>query len=289
MLIPVEWIYVQGGGAVAGLDVRTMRAHAAAGIAEGPIRVALTHRGRYEIDDGHHRAALAIADGATALECEVVRVSPSWARLVEDLRGLYDGREFLYQPIEHPAFAGWRVDRSAERLALVRAAAEAAGVGPGDGPCLDIGSCTGAFCRSFCRDGWTAFGVDRDPDVVRVAEHLDLVFGTDCHYRIGDDPEPLLGAGPGWSVVTCLSVFHRPLAAGDVARVGALYRRIMGRARVAFLDSASPDDASVRSSAISWGRDPFGAWLRSIAPPGVSVEPIGETEGRWIFRCLRTR
>ena len=321
MIVPFEWLRVQGGGRIEDLQlILDLYARFAAGelgtrtpyaetlrkeglseeavkarlvrlfvahiqpLGEIEVPVRLTALGEYEVIDGYHRSARCRYEGRAGVPVRVEEVSLLWAQLVASLEALYPERtRHLYQAIEHPYFADWAVDRSSLRYGLMLAALSARGIAPGLH--LDVGSCTGRIVREFARRGWRSYGVDRDARVVAIAEHLGLIFGVRATFSATDQIESRLGSGWGYGAVTCLSTFHRMMAAGNAPEVAALYRRILDRTRVFFVDDCSLEDVSVRTGHFDWSK--FGEWLRDIAGATHTAEAIGTTEGRTIFACFR--
>lgn len=79
-----------------------------------------------------------------------------------------DGRQdqLLYQPMEHPSFAGWRVHQPCvERWKMM----ESTGLTKDNGTVIDLGCHTGWFCRQFSRFKWFAYGYDKNPVVIEAA------------------------------------------------------------------------------------------------------------------------
>lgn len=252
-----------------------------------PLPVVLNHQGHFELQDGHHRAARYVHDGAELVPLDIKLISPSWKRLVDDLDGIYPERpRHLYAEIEHPWFSTWPTSRGPERLSTIL---EAVGehTSPADGSYLEIGSCTGRQAREFHRQGWRCFGVDHDPVVVRVAEYLDGIFGTRINYWNTSDYYPLLNEGPGWSVVACLSVFHRKHTAGEHEQVGRLFREFMDRAKVFVTDQERP--GHLVNGKAAWQQAEYQKWLEDVAGDTHQVEHIGSTEGRPLYLCRRVK
>ena len=249
-----------------------------------PLPVVLTARGRYELLDGHHRAARALHDGWTNVPVRVEAVSPLWQRLVDDLSGIYPGHPTrLYQPIEHPYFEAWAVDRAADRVTLVFDALAEIGLMKASGPYMEIGSCTGRFCREASLRGWLTFGLEQDPMVRGVAEYLDLVFGLHTTYYGRGDPDVWLAdVVTQMGVIVCLSVFHRHIHQKRHEWVRALYRRCIAQSRAFIVDCGSPNEAALLPSPVPLDRAGFAAWLQDIAG-SKTVRAIGETEGRVIY------
>lgn len=238
----------------------------------------LSGTGRYELIDGHHRAARHVYEGHATIPIEVCQVSPMWQAMVGTLQGLYPDRpRALYQGIEHPYFDDWTQDRADVRIGLVQEAIAYRRPLSERQTYLDIGSCTGRFCREMAYCGKYAFGVDKDPRVVRVAEQLDTVFGTKVHYECHARPLDLVESGPGWGAITCLSVLHH-LPQADAEQ---LLCRCHARADVLVVDAALPCDGAPGP----W--NVYGQWLREVLGPQAVLEELGATEGRMLYRITR--
>lgn len=258
-------------------------------VLDEPLPAHLTALGRFELMDGHHRAIRAVFEGRPTLPIEVKSISPMWQRMVDDLRGIYPGRVLLYQDIEHPFFADWPLDRDPQRVRMIVDAVLGAGIRPKDGAYLEIGSCTGRFSREFARHKFVTYGVERDPVVLRIAEYLGIVFNLNGTFYLRDDPDKLiegLGDGYTFSVVLCLSVFHRYIARGDLPWVEALYRRCIRQSKVFITDAGSTSDVSLQPSPIPLDVESYAQWLKSLAGPNKNVRHLGSTEGRPVFMVM---
>lgn len=253
-----------------------------------PMPCVLNSRGQFELLDGHHRAARLVHDGADFGRVTVEVTSPLWKQMADSLSSIYPGSpRKLYQEVEHPYFDRWKVSRSSERIAIVLKALKDVGINPtGAGPeYLEIGSCTGRFCREFSRQGWRCFGIDRDPKVVAVAEFLDMVFGTSVNYVCTDNWAPILEASRNWAVIVCLSVLHGYHTAGDHDGVAEKLRALMDRCRVLITDGDVP--GREYGGGVAWSQEKYMAWLAGLAKNTHMVHHIGTTEGRAIYRCSR--
>lgn len=329
LFTPLDWIHAQGAGPVAELTLHTelyedfrrggggwntryvndylrprgktdeqirdildrRRADMRKPIPTEPLPVILNALGRFELDgDGHHRSARHVFEGSERVSVDVRLVSPLWQMMVDHLNGIYPGRKhFLYQEIEHPYFGGWGLSRSPERLQLVMDAIEAEKVRPDQGNYLELGSCTGRFCREFARNGWRCFGADMASSVVAVAEYLNMVFGTRVTYWCTKPPRPewdtLLAGGDGWGVITCLSVLHSYHTRGETAWVGEMLRSLLDRTRVLITDGDVPGREYM--GGVAWPEEQYRAWLEDLAGYTHKVKAIGKTEGRMIYLCIR--
>ena len=133
--------------------------------------------------------------------CHDAIVSAASAEIVERLRaqGPYPGEDALYQPVELPECAGWRVLRSDSecRAELIAAAAEEALAGrDAAGPMptyLDIGCNTGYLCHAMRRRGFQATGVDVVKGDIAVAQLLDSYVRKDGNIYLLADAHEYLG------------------------------------------------------------------------------------------------
>lgn len=268
-------------------EILAMRRKLAAGPpSDLPLPVVLNADGKFELTDGHHRAARLVYENAEAADVEVQSISPSWQNMVEQLESIYPNRTRpLYQEIEHPFFADWEVSRDAKRLGMVVEAVHDAGIKPTDGDYLEIGSCTGRFCREFNRLGWCCYGVDLDRRVVIIAEYLSRVFGTTVSYHCTSDWDATLSSGPGWGIVLSLSVFHSHHTSGHVAMVRQVFRRCLDRCKVFITDGDAP--GRVYNGGVAWPQEQYQAWLTELAAPTHDVKSIGATENRTMYLCKR--
>jgi len=254
-----------------------------------PMPCVLNCEGEFELLDGHHRAARLAHDGAAFGRVALTSVSPLWQQMVDSLAGIYQGKpQKLYQEIEHPYFDCWEVSRSPDRIDLVfKALADigieaAARTGTG---VLEIGSCTGRFCREFARRGWRVFGIDLDPRVVAVAEYLNTVFRTTVSYSCTREWDPVLKGGFGWDVIVCLSVLHGFHTGGDRDGVGEKLRRLLDRCKVLITDGDVP--GREYGGGTAWPQAQYQEWLQELARSTHEVHHVGTTEGRAIYRCSR--
>lgn len=245
-----------------------------------PLPAALSATGRYELLDGHHRAARHVHVGHKTIPVTVAQVSPLWGSMVDQVQALYPDRgQTLYQGIEHPFFDAWTRLRNDARLQAVKAAAQQGTDRWVPGVLrtfLDLGSCTGRLCRDMARAGWFVFGVDQDPRVVRIAEWLNLVFRTEVHYECHARLLDLVDTGNGWGAIACLSLLHH------LPQVAAthLVQRCLARAQVLVVDSTSPEEPR------PWAD--YDGWLReAVASADARAEEVGVFEGRKLYRCTR--
>lgn len=127
-----------------------------------PLTVNITDRGILNIVDGNHTVSILKHLGYTGkLRFKVDKRHEDWIQLKQQLYDMYD-KKLLYQPVYHPDFDDWDIDRACEdRWKLIEPSV--------DFFCknvLDIGSNMGYFCERIAEKGGTVTGID--PNETRV-------------------------------------------------------------------------------------------------------------------------
>lgn len=127
-----------------------------------PITVRIKSGGGIHIIDGNHTISiLKHLKYDKRVEAIVAERDPEWVKLKERLYNFY-GKKLLYQPVNHPDFDDWNVDRECvNRWSTIRSAANLKGK-----MVLDVGSNTGWFSRCAAAEGAKVVGVE--PNAVRV-------------------------------------------------------------------------------------------------------------------------
>ena len=117
-------------------------------------------------------------------DCFAELADEARATIVQSLRDEHPspGEDALYQPVELPEVAEWRLARrdSIQRAEAVDAILQELSISPGDPRAtpsyLDVGCNTGLFCDYFARRGFRAKGVDATTRFITVARLLDTFF-----------------------------------------------------------------------------------------------------------------
>lgn len=252
----------------------------------GPFPVHVRADGLFSLLDGHHRAARALVEGVDGVLVDIVSEDPVWTDLVRALRGIYGGDD-LYQEIESPYFRAWRVRRDPARIAALREGLRgliSTGRLEPEGEALDLGSCTGRATRALARLGFDALGIDCDPNVVRIAEGLELGFRTGARYRLGDVAE-FLREHPArrFRVVVVLSLFHHFLRA-RLEDIRSILGDLDDRADVIVLDVPNPTTDAWTRSAIPL--EEVGEFYRGLLADREALE-FGRFEGRPLLAFVR--
>lgn len=127
-----------------------------------PILVNITDSGDIKVKDGNHTVSiLKHLKYKGSLHVKVDSRSQGWIDFKDKLYKLY-GRKLLYQPLDHPDFCDWEIDRECvNRWRIINEAVDFK-----DKNVLDVGSCTG-WCSLHCAmEGARVVGVE--PNAVRV-------------------------------------------------------------------------------------------------------------------------
>lgn len=249
----------------------------------------------FEIVDGHHRLAMALAAGASQLDVEVQGRVPSWwQRKLQQVN--MTRRDELYQPVDLPEVAHWAlVRRCTDRLALIERFLDERALPTGT--LLDLGSSYGWFtARLKPRFPGGVLAVDRDPAALDVPR---LLFGLRSQELLVRRAEDYLADGtrPPADAVLFLSLLHHYAIGkepGEVDQIVAGLGRVTGR--VLFLDTGEGHEDWFRRKLPGWTPD-FVAELvlrkggfREAVALGVDsdkVPPNAGNYGRTLFAFLK--
>lgn len=149
----------------------------------------------------------------------------------------------LYQPIEHPDFAGEPVQLCEERLQQILLALPVPAVSREPRIMADFGCHTGWFCRAFARMGWRTLGVDRSPEWLEVASMLNELLEEDStvllpRYKLADVLE-VFSTYPAYTLAKCDVALCLSIAMylfEDPERGWAFFRNVSNYAQIMFLD-----------------------------------------------------
>ena len=251
-----------------------------------------------ELQDGHHRAALAVMAGHDAVDARVLGSKWSYLqRLV--LQGVQTrGRKEMYQPLPAPEMDGdWKlVRRCSDRFAMMRRFLEERGIA-GDGRrSLDLASSYGWFVSAFRDLGFSAHGVERDEVAVRVGR---------VGYRLAPDSVRVMslerflrGNEERFDVVLFLSILHHFVIGRESGAATELIR-LVDRAcsGVLFFDTGEEHEGWMAGKLPGWNADFVERWLRENTTFDEIVR-LGTDEdvvtfpgnyGRTLFACIRVR
>ena len=274
------------------------RSRVGGSLAGEPVRVRrVRHSGCYQIVDGHHRAAIAVAQGATQINVAIEVGSVTTP--LQDLLGAMswtEGKRELYQPISAPELeVGWPLVRNChDRLDMMRSHLSATEVKPGSSY-LDVGACYGWFVAQLHADGFDAAGVELDP---RAAELASWLYSVEQQRMTTSEASAFLTAlRSTYDVVSCFSVLHHfvlgrgPCSAEELIR---LLDRATGQ--VLFFDTGEAHEAWFAEVLPEWDADYIEKWLRAntsfrdVIRLGVDEDargPYAANYGRTLFACVR--
>ncbi len=259
----------------------------------------------HELQDGHHRTALALVEGRAAVDALIVGRKWSYLQSLV-LQGVQTrGRQELYQPLAAPEFDGeWSlVRRCADRFAMMEGFLRERGLSGAGHSSLDLASSYGWFVRRFTDLGFDAHGVERDALAVRIGL---------AGYRL--DPEKVRVASverflkrnqERFDVVLFLSILHHFVIgresadwfrrSGDAAARELIRHVDRACGRVLFFDTGEEHEDWMREKLPGWNPAFIERWLREnttfdeIVPLGVDqdVETFPGNYGRTLFACVR--
>ena len=265
-----------------------------------PILVApIKGSDHFQILDGHHRVALAVARGERA-----VLVTAKWASVTTPLQDLLikmswlDGDRQLYQPLPGPELRdSWpTVRRCADRLEKMTAFLDQRELlPPATSSYLDVASCYGWFVKEMDRLGYRANGMERDPLAIPLGQ---AAYGlTDGAIQIGDCVDLLRDAGQKWDVVSCFSLLHHfALGRAKVDEVELIKLLDGVTGSVLFFDTGQDHEEWFSESLKGWNTEKVAAFLREhttfdeiidLGPDADAVAPHDRNYARHLFACVR--
>jgi len=249
-----------------------------------------------ELQDGHHRVALAVM--ADEVDVDAAVLGEKWSylqRLV--LQGVQTrGRKELYQPLPAPEFDGdWPlVRRCTDRFAMLQRFLRERGIDGGGRRSLDLASSYGWFVRAFADLGFDANGVERDEIAVAVGRAgYRLPPGR---VRVASVERFLRGNQERFDVVLFLSILHHFVIGRESAPAEELIRHVdRACTGVLFFDTGEEHEAWMRDKLPGWTPDFIERWLRDhttfdeIVRLGrdEDVESFPGNYARTLFACVR--
>lgn len=184
-----------------------------------PITVNIRDDGSYGLMDGTHTVSILIHLGHSEIEAWVKERKSGWNNLKNGLHSIY-GEKKLYQPVEHPDFADWKIERTEthrERV-IFDALKDLNGK-----QVVDIGSCTGYISERLADMGADVTGLE--PNQIRCDASNTF---ADYHEYPEDNPvflqEPFEShlKENRYDVAVVLSVLHHYLRRGLTAFMDAV-------------------------------------------------------------------
>jgi SAM-dependent methyltransferase len=215
----------------------------------------------YQVMDGHHRLAVAIADGATTVEVHRTWLSTETAlqhRLWERGEGSR-GTGSLSEPMTARELGGWRVARNCQdRLVRIVRLADHDALGATEAPSfLDVGSGYGWYLAELKRLGWRVRGIDRDGFGAEVATALRGLSADD--FVVGEWASAAESMHESFDVVSCLGLGEALSASQDEGAAARLLHALDRRTgRFLIADAPSNDLDRTRARA-----EPFDALVLS--------------------------
>lgn len=271
-----------------------------------PVRLFAVRDSRcYELQDGHHRAALAAVGGQPSIAASVG--GDKWSYLQSlVLQGVQTrGRQELYQPLKAPEFDGsWTlVRRCADRFAMMERFLRERGLSGEGRTSLDLASSYGWFVRALADHGFDAHGVERDDLAVRIGL---------AGYRLPPDKIRVMsverfleGNRETYDVVLFLSILHHFVigresaglfAAGGDAAARKLIRHVeRACGRVLFFDTGEEQETWMRDKLPGWTPEFIARWLKENTSFS-EIVPLGRDEdvlsfpgnyARTLFACVK--
>jgi hypothetical protein len=205
-----------------------------------------------------------------------------------------EGDRLLYQPIHLPELSSWPiVRRCTDRFEMMKASLAQHDVLSGS--YLDIGSSYGWFVDRMSKQGYRAFGVDRDIAAIAVG---GVAYGLDLSTVTKDDLVNFLSRNKQrYDVVSCFSVLHH-YALGKESTSAIDFIRLVDAitGTVLFLDTGEAHEGWFKDTLKDWTPEYIADWLgrhtsfTSIEILGIDEDGKGRYRGQYgrhLFACYR--
>ena len=253
------------------------------------------HSDCYQLVATGSDVALALANRDGTLEVQVLpgAVTTPLQDLLIRMSWLAGDRQ-LYQPIPAPELERWPLVRQCtDRLEMMRAFLDGPR-GPSVHTYLDVASCYGWFVAQMRDLGYDAFGVERDDLAVQCGR---WAYDLDPDRVASAEAEPFLrGAQRRFDVVSCFSLLHHAVLAGDGAAERLIQDLDAATGHVLFIDTGEEHEAWLRDVLPGWSPEHIAQWIlqhttfSEVIALGTDHDrrpPNGDNYGRTLFACIR--
>jgi SAM-dependent methyltransferase len=211
-----------------------------------PIRVKVLSDGHFEVTDGLHRAAIALALGHQSITATLSSVDDDVHLLLKRLLQSYpSGEKSLYSSIDHVIFTDWKILRDDTRHSLIAETFE-----HGSESVLDIGSYTGNISRFMECKGTRVTGIDTDYGKIKIAKQLNKLLGTTVDYIHGDFNDYLIDKK--FDCIVFFSVLHWILKDDGLEGVKKSLRLIAQASPIMFFDMGQHQQKAAVSTEKLW-------------------------------------
>jgi len=253
----------------------------------------------FQIEDGHHRLAIAWVLGHRKAKATVLR--PPLPTGLQSLVLKVDqtqGRKELYQPIEDPEFDDtWGlVRRCHDRFAMMLKFLAESGHNIKGLSVADVACSYGWFVSEFSKRGCRAIGADMDPVALKIGR---IAYGLTSEQQVQSDLQTFLHrCDRAFDVVLFLSVLHYfPLkrAPGSPEDILKQVDAITGSCL--FFDTGQSHEEWWRNSLPEWDEDFIIKFIKRntsftrVVPLGTdsdNVDPYSDNYRRTLFACVRS-
>jgi hypothetical protein len=253
----------------------------------------------YQVIDGHHRIAIAAAQGKSHVLAKQRRLSVGTPlqELLSKMSWL-EGRQELYQPIDAPEInSTWVTVRSCtDRLEKMNTLlSEKCLQPPSASSYLDIASCYGWFVSQMLKLGYDAYGIELDPLAITLGK---AVYGLDPErIAVGDCVVQLRALTQKYDVVSCFSLLHHfAMGNGPIDAISLLRLLDDATGSVLFFETGHAHEEGLRDLLPEWDTPYIKRFLQEhatfdeiidLGPDKDAVPPFDTNYGRHLFACLR--
>jgi Methyltransferase domain len=248
--------------------------------AHDDVTVAIDRKGRFALQDGKHRLAIARVLGIQQIPVAVGARHQEWIEFRNEVNSYCSKRGSAYQPFTHPDLQDFPVHHNDTRVHTIaeRLPAEA-------GSLLDLGAYFGYFCCCYSKLGWNCTAVEHHPMhayfIKRLADAEDLPIEVQ-QMSLFDLPQPIT-----MDVVLALNIFHHYLKTEELFdQLTTFVKSLKGSSQI-FLETHEPGDPIMQGSFVNFEPKGFAEFVSTHAELGKITELCETTRGRKLFLLER--
>lgn len=253
------------------------------------ISVSIDRHGRYLLQDGWHRLAIARALDVARVPVKVLARHRKWVELRELVRSLAEEgaarANELYQNPVHPDLQDIPSTHACEdRFTAIHEA-----LLPGTGALLDVGANLAYFCHRFESLGYECYAVERLPWIALAADRIRIAEGR--HFRVISEElfsavtkPPLVDRR--FRVVLALNIFHHLLKRQEVFEKFKEWLRRLD-VDTMFFEPHCPDERQMVGAHVNFCPEEFVGFIlkHSCLREAELIAPCAD--GRLLYRLTR--
>lgn len=267
--------------------------HSKSGIC--PVVHRISDSDMYEVYDGHHRLAIALAKGHKSIQ--VIFRGKKRTFIQEELLHVNQtkGTE-LYQPVPLPEVQTWSLIRKCDdRLAMMLQFLDNKEMSISNATVLDCACSYGWFVKQFKDKGAKVIGLDRDATALNLGQLIYKLEPADFRHDYLE--KFLLHSKDNFDIVLCLSILHHYAIGKEMGSAENIIKRLSEITNnVLFIDTGQSHESWFCKTLPQWNASFIHQFLlehgsfTEVIPLGVDTDNTGryrDNYGRMLFACVK--